>query len=86
MISKIEGSASFWFIKRMWGIYAGLAIDVYDGTNWETLWESYKNFDFHLGAPDREYSASLSQTINNNKLYTKIRGRLYLGSDIWSMR
>lgn len=86
MISKIEGSASFWFIKRPWGIYAGLAIDVYDGTNWETLWESYKNFDFNLGAPNREYSASVSKTINNNKLYTKIRGRLYLGSDIWSVR
>lgn len=86
MISKIEGSASFWFIKRPWGIYAGLAIDVYDGTNWETLWDSYKNFDFNLGAPNREHSASVSKTINNNKLYKKIRGRLYLGSDIWSVR
>ena len=86
MISKVEGSAGFWFIKRLWGIYAGLAIDVYDGTNWETLWDSYKNFDFHLGAPNREYSAPVSKTINNNKLYTKIRGRLYLGSDIWSVR
>ncbi len=86
MISKVEGSAGFWFIKRPWGIYAGLAIDVYDGTNWETLWDSYKNFDFNLGAPNREYSAPVSKTINNNKLYTKIRGRLYLGSDIWSVR
>ena len=86
MISKIEGSASFWFIKRPWGINAGLAIDVYDGTNQETLWDSYKNCDFDIGAPNREYSASVSKTINNNKLYKKIRGRLHLSHDIWKVR
>ena len=83
MISKIEGSASLWFIKRAWAISPGLAIEGYDGTKWETLWESYTNFGVHLGAPNREYTGSISETINNNKLYKKIRGRLYLSVNVW---
>ena len=80
-ITKIEGSMSVTVKSMLTDKYFGLEIEAYDGTTWEPLWRNYsEKFTWNFWQ-DRTFSQSISQNIDTQKEYTKIRGRFYI-SDV----